>query len=265
MRISIPFLLLATHLATGMLLLLLTVSPQVQPNFFRFCALLAAGLLALTLPIRYQPGVFDPMSFVAPAGAVVLLLLYVWMLRTGRAGAARQALMLASLLAVVTTGLDMAALRRLTIFPRPDPLLYLNFFLSSLVLGSSMMAMLIGHWYVMDTHMSIAHLKKLSTLYTWSVAGRLLLALGVLGYYWAPGERPEMVWQLVDPLRQGFFFWFRVAVGLVAPLVLAFLVARTVRMRSTLSATGLLYVAVIFVLFGELLSKYLLTTAYIPV
>jgi hypothetical protein len=62
----------------------------------------------------------------------------------------------------------------------------------------------------------------------------------------------------------GAIFWARVITGLIGPLILAFLIWRTVKMRSTQSATGLLYVAVILVLFGELISKYLLTIVFIP-
>ena len=53
------------------------------------------------------------------------------------------------------------------------------------------------------------------------------------------------------------FFSFRAITGLAAPLVLAWLVRSTVRIRSTQSATGLLYVALILVLFGELTAVFL--------
>lgn len=266
MRISLPFVLLATHLGTGVLLLMLTVSPKVQKNFFRFCAWLAGALIGLTLPFRYQPRFFEPTTFAMTVLCLVTLTAYLAALWSGRLGWARNFLLVSAMTAILTTGLDMEALKRLTGFAAAPPLLYTSFFLSSLLLGSSMMAMLIGHWYVMDTAMSIEHLKKLSTFFTTAAAVRVLLAVGALTYYWTQGSySQDAVMRLMDPMADGLIFWFRMVIGLLGPLVLALFVGRTVNMRSTLSATGLLYVAVIFVLFGELLSKYLLTTSSIPV
>jgi hypothetical protein len=47
-------------------------------------------------------------------------------------------------------------------------------------------------------------------------------------------------------------------VGLVGPLALAWMAWETARIRSTQSATGILYVVVILVLIGELTSQLLL-------
>lgn len=267
MRIALPFVLLATQLGTGVLLLMLTVSPQVQKNFFRFSALLAGGLIGLTLPFRLQPRLFSEAPLVVVIVCLALILAYLGLLEGRRRRLADILLRLASLAAILISGLDMHTLKRLTgYYSASEPLLYTSFFLSSLLLGSAMLAMLIGHWYVMDTAMSIAHLKKLSTLYTLSVVIRVLLVIGALAYYWMQGSyNQDAVVRLMDPMADGVLFWFRVLIGMLGPLVLAFFIARTVNMRSTLSATGLLYVAVIFVLFGELLAKYLLTVSYIPV
>jgi DMSO reductase anchor subunit len=62
----------------------------------------------------------------------------------------------------------------------------------------------------------------------------------------------------------GFFFWQRVGIGLLAPGILIALFDRTVRIGSTQSATGLLYVTVIFILMGEMISRYLFLTLGIP-
>jgi hypothetical protein len=42
------------------------------------------------------------------------------------------------------------------------------------------------------------------------------------------------------------------------------MVDRTARIRSTQSATGLLYVALVFVLFGELIASYLWAASGLP-
>jgi hypothetical protein len=45
--------------------------------------------------------------------------------------------------------------------------------------------------------------------------------------------------------------------GLLGPLGLAYPIWATVKIRSTQSATGILYVAVLFIMTGEFLSLYL--------
>jgi hypothetical protein len=46
-------------------------------------------------------------------------------------------------------------------------------------------------------------------------------------------------------LQQGIFFWPRVIMGILAPIVLAVMIHSTVRIHHTQAATGLLYVAVV--------------------
>jgi len=52
----------------------------------------------------------------------------------------------------------------------------------------------------------------------------------------------------------------RWGLGFVAPLVLGVMAWQTARIRSTQSATGLLYVVVIFCFLGELTGQLLLST-----
>jgi hypothetical protein len=47
-------------------------------------------------------------------------------------------------------------------------------------------------------------------------------------------------------------------IGILAPLVLAVMILNTIRYRANMSATGLLYIAVIMVMAGEAFSRYLL-------
>ena len=45
--------------------------------------------------------------------------------------------------------------------------------------------------------------------------------------------------------------------GILGPAAFAYMVRETARMRSTQSATGILYMAMIFVVYGEFLARYL--------
>ena len=55
----------------------------------------------------------------------------------------------------------------------------------------------------------------------------------------------------------GIFFWQRVLFGLAGPAVLSYLTWETAKIRSTQSATGILYVDFFTVVVGEVLAKYI--------
>src|SRR5260221_11410108 len=56
----------------------------------------------------------------------------------------------------------------------------------------------------------------------------------------------------------GVFFWQRVLFGLAGPALLSYLTWETAKIRSTQSATGILYVDFFTIVVGEGLAKYLL-------
>jgi len=53
--------------------------------------------------------------------------------------------------------------------------------------------------------------------------------------------------------------------GLLGPVVLAYMTWETAKIRSTQSATGILYVDFFTVIVGEVLAKYLLVATTVPV
>ena len=63
----------------------------------------------------------------------------------------------------------------------------------------------------------------------------------------------------------GIFFWQRVLFGLGGPALLSYLTWETAKIRSTQSATGILYVDLFTVIVGEVLAKYLLLATRVPV
>jgi len=139
-----------------------------------------------------------------------------------------------------------------------------NALASGLLLGSVTMGMLVGHWYLNVPGLDIKHLRKM----TWFLAGALALRI-LLGVTSIATSVPLQSAGEISPwrvagIREAFFFWQRVGIGLLAPAVLAILVDRTVRIRSTQSATGLLYVMVFFVLIGEMISRFLYVARGIP-
>ena len=65
-------------------------------------------------------------------------------------------------------------------------------------------------------------------------------------------------------LAQNPIFWLRLGVGLLFPLALAFMAWQSSIIRSMMSATGLLYIAMGGVLAGEVLARALLFTTAKP-
>ena len=65
-------------------------------------------------------------------------------------------------------------------------------------------------------------------------------------------------------VRQALFFWPRIIFGVIVPIVLGIMIWSTVKIRHTQAATGLLYLAVVALLFGEFFSKFLLFSLSLP-
>jgi hypothetical protein len=139
--------------------------------------------------------------------------------------------------------------------------------LGALLFGAVVWAMNLGHWYLVSTSLPFGLLVRATEVFALLVLGRAAFALVALG--WAArlsaGPENEALANLLDPMRDGFFFWSRVTWGLLAPLVLAPFVVKTARMKSNQAATGLLYVGLVFVLVGELLAAYLTRRSGLPV
>ena len=57
---------------------------------------------------------------------------------------------------------------------------------------------------------------------------------------------------------EGFLLAIAIFMGNIAPLILNLFIWKTLKLQATQSATGLIYVSVISILFGDLLFKYYL-------
>jgi hypothetical protein len=132
------------------------------------------------------------------------------------------------------------------------------------LLGAVVVAMDLGHWYLVRARLPEAHLVRFARIIGWALVLRAaLLVAGILLYgAGGPGGLPAHLRAVA--LERGFFFWQRVLFGLLGPAVLAWMVHETARIRSTQSATGILYVAVVFVLIGEFLARYLTVSGLGP-
>jgi hypothetical protein len=135
---------------------------------------------------------------------------------------------------------------------RDAPLLSLLWQLpAALVLGSSSVAMLLGHWYLVAPKLPISYLKTLTIALIAAILIRSAFLSGV-----AISNQDHLKAIHFYELY-GMFFLQRIALGLFLTLVLSIMTYFCVRIRSTQSATGILYVVLVFCLVGEITSAYL--------
>lgn len=242
---------LAAHLAAGSLLVsaFLSFANPLPTSFLRFCAM-ASAISAAGASIVSSGGTMA--ARVALAGAGLL-----WFLLLRGKGRHRAAPVLAGLAGLAALGFECAS-------PRAGAFLCVAGALSSaLLLGSVSVSMVLGHWYLVDPGLPITPLKRSALCFAAMVGARWLVVGSALA---GDGQAVLGVERAADFIYStpALFFLIRALTGLGGPLLLAGLVWQTVRMRSTQSATGLLYVALFLVLFGELISQFLTLETGLP-
>ena len=118
--------------------------------------------------------------------------------------------------------------------------------------------MLLGHWYLVLPSMDVSLLQSIVRVPPGIDRG----ARRCPSARWR-ARRPSPGSSLLAPSFRsyvfsidGIFFWQRLLFGLIGPVVLAYMTWETAKLRSTQSATGILYVDLFMVMVGELVAKY---------
>lgn len=134
-------------------------------------------------------------------------------------------------------------------------ILLISMFVSAFLLGSVLLAMNWGHFYLTNPTLPIEPLAFLSRALLGSTALTAILSAILTVRNWQ--GQPGFAEGLLLESFQGLYLWGRLLVGVIGGLVISILAYRTVRMHSTQAATGLLYVALLMILFGEAFSRFL--------
>lgn len=253
-----------TLLAAGLLLVLATCRmDQVAWNFVRLITLLALTELSLAVAayiglsggaIRRPAVVAAIFSFVSGGCAFLAMGLSPVVAKYARA--VRLLCVLGGLLAlaaVVCWNIDAGAFPART--PGGRTFQVLVYAASAILLGSVSLAMLLGHAYLTHTEMTIQPLRRLANLFAGAMILRTLLAVaaGAYGLHLVRqgGLAPEAVRseQLVVAIRY--------LIGLIVPGIFCYMVWKTVRLRATQSATGILYFGLVLIYLGELAAMQL--------
>jgi hypothetical protein len=252
-----------------MMLTLLFISPRsIGNSFFKFASLTAAILLGVTLGFNFlfpSPVRESQLPVVFLLICTVLTTLYNRIVDVKKFTAA-----LALLIAAIATGLisvaadSLAFTRLMSLGGWEKWILLFNHLAATALLGSVMLTMVFGHWYLVIPGLSIDPLKRLTKVLIGAISFRIVTIVASLVVLQIEQSIPLAAVLRELMIQQGIFFWPRLIFGVLVPIVLAVMIWSTVQLRHTQAATGLLYLAVVALLFGEFFSKFLLFSLNIP-
>ncbi len=227
---------------------------------FLGCAVVyLAGAIDLTLRAGVAIGHLEIALWAAFTVALAVYLASLW----GEVGRRRaRAFSTALLLGLVALG---ASAGRYRVGPllSPATLLYpLAFATGALALGAVATGMLLGHWYLIDLGLSIEPMRRLFRYFVAVVVVHLaVLAVTILVMAITPAgaAAATTLWRDHLPLLAARFL-----LGPLAALGFAVMIHRTLQIPQTMAATGLFYIAILFVLVGELLGRLILFRTSLP-
>ena len=135
---------------------------------------------------------------------------------------------------------------------------------SATVLGLVSGGMLFGHWYLIDLGMDVEYLRSFIRLLGIALVAdiaAMAIALAVLAIFGGPGATSAIADLFENHLT---LFAMRVVLGPVASIVLAWMCWQTLKIPQTMAATGLLYIALMSVVVGEMLGRFILFRTALP-
>jgi len=265
--VSAVFFLFLVHSALGLMATLPFVPERAGTKYFKFCSGASAFMATCGVWLAFRrfgtaggPGAPGGESYpaVLACTAVSLLLCVLYNRARHFAWTKLQWPFLAASLATGVAGIVLGA------HAAQRGLIVATDLTSALLIGAAAAAMILGHWYLIVIDLPILALRRLTVLLVVALVLRLL----VVGFALAGPVHAGLVDAravaagLWSP--DGVFVWMRVLFGIVGPFSLIWFIWKTVEIRSTQSATGILYVQLFLVMSGELLSKYLRIAAGLP-
>jgi hypothetical protein len=243
------------RLALGLAATMALTSPkQVDSGFFRVHLWVLLGLGTFGSLVAYsRQSMFDQPAIVLGMAISVTVLSYVgsvvWLY--GKASLGIGVLVMIALCTLV-----------LLLFAQPskDPgwlWMGADIVTGSLLLGSTFAAMLLGHWYLNSPTMKLDPLRWLLILMVLSIVARACVSAVGFGLHYRQGD-----------IVNGFS-WAATAMRWLAGLLglggMTWMSWQTLKIPNTQSATGILYVALVFAFLGELASAILTYDTPIPI
>lgn len=219
---------------------------EIRPSFFKFQSQLVSVCFFL-MSVVSQGSRFYAAYYFPPA---VFALLAAWNFGQDRPRRGKAFLLFAGLLAAFFL-VGQAWISE----PRTGSrtLALANLAAGTLLFGWSNGAMILGHWYLIMRGLSFSHFQRATLQLLVTVAVRVVLL--VVACVWVMNTHTGG--KLPPPTADGLFLGMRILWGLMLPAVFGFMAWRCALTGSNQAGTGLLYIAEVAVLIGEILSGYL--------
>ena len=274
MALLVQFLLrLSFGLAAGMAI---TSSRQVTSGYFRNHLYVLLGLTALAA-LLCRSGAPELFWYTVAAAGLSYVGAVAWLYEKPRFG--KTVLVLVSLVSLLAGYKHLEFIENASEFAYSDKYLpspnggdqesqqptflatatffrFVPFVTSGLLLGSTMAAMLLGHWYLNSPTMELTPLRRLILA--------MAAAVGLQAAVSALGLGAELALVTVLTQRWVLFVILRWAFGLMGVAALAWMSWQTLKIPNTQSATGILYVAVIGTFVGETMALLLSGESLFP-
>ena len=202
-------------------------------------------------------------AFLVSAGITLFYWATIGRIFTRERTAILAAAAIAGLAAIAVQGLEISSGSSAPVVA----LTVLSFLSSALMLGGACTAMILGHWYLVIPSMEVSYLQSIVKGHIASMLVRVAVVAAAVWVaitsYQAESGVPSFRHYIMSV--DGIFFWQRVLFGLAGPAILSYLTWETAKIRSTQSATGILYVDFFTVVVGEVLAKYIVLATHVPV
>jgi hypothetical protein len=231
--------------------------------YLLFGILALIGRLALWTRKAAPPGAAEALEIALWALCVAAATAYLWTLWSEPV--LLRARLFTATLFLGMVGLIVSAESYVPSASAVSVLLYpFSFIISALLLGAASAGMLLGHWYLIDRDLSLDPLNRILRFYVGClVAQALVFVLGSFLLSVAGGsEGLHAFGRLAGDHR--LLVSARVAVSPIGAAILAAMIRRTLQIPQTMAATGLFYIAILAVMVGEFMGRYILFRTGVP-
>jgi hypothetical protein len=234
---------------------------QIGKYYFNFHATILLVLVAVAMLVgKPWQGVAQGPAYMRVVAGLSILFAILVLVQNVLVRAAKDELRSDALILPVSTGavyVIMACFGWTAYGTGTAVLLTFHLLSSAMVLGTSMVAMSTGHWYLANAALSFDILIRLCRLFVLAIVAKAAIVLLYAGLHL------EQYWRLEDFYK--IIMGTRFLAGIVLAVALALMSLACAKRHANQSATGILYVAVVFVLIGETMSLYLTLQKDLPI
>lgn len=241
----------------------------IQRGFFAICSLSLLSVEAIVLWVlgataagQGGGGLLLGLRFVGAAAFAASLLAYLFSLGLAGERGVRVTRAVALLLGGGLLVLEAWGARD-GLGPLGVPLRLANAVLGAALLGLVFVGMLLGHTYLNAPHLPLRLIDRLSRVFLWAVLAQACYPVVAGALLWVGGGLA--LGSALAALQEHLLLvLLRLGVGVGGSLTAALIIRNCLRLPNVQAATGFYYVAMLTVFLGEVLGRFLLVLANLP-